>query len=92
MRYCATSTKPTTQALFLTKTKMEIEHNIDMLIAYLDNIEETTYLIIDASGLKVEENTPLFKKLKQKAEVSETKELSQVEMILLLFLVYFVNQ
>lgn len=66
--------------LFLTKTKMEIEHNIDMLIAYLDNIEETTYLIIDASGLKVEENTALFKKLKQKAEVSETKELSQVEM------------
>ena len=43
--------------LFLTKTKMEIEHNIDMLINYLDNVEETTYLIIDAGGLKVDENT-----------------------------------
>ena len=49
--------------LFLTKTKMEIEHNIDMLINYLDNVEETTYLIIDASGLKVDENTSVFKKL-----------------------------
>lgn len=66
--------------IFLTKSKSEIEHNIDMLMSYLDNPEETTYLIIDASGLKVEESSTLFKKLKQKAEVSETKELSQVEM------------
>lgn len=66
--------------LFLTKTKMEIEHNLEMLLQYLDNIEETTYLIIDAGGLKIDESSPLFKKIKQKAEVSETKELSQVEM------------
>ena len=66
--------------LFLTKTKCEIEHKTDLLLSYLDNPEDTSYLIIDASGLKVEENNAIFKKLKQKGEVSETKELSQVEM------------
>lgn len=66
--------------IFLTKTKSEIEHKTEMLVSYLDNIEETSYLIIDASGLKIDENNQIFKKLKQKGEVSETKELSQVEM------------
>jgi DNA polymerase-3 subunit delta len=66
--------------IFLTKLKSEIEHKTEMLLNYLDNIEETSYLIIDASGLKIEENNSLYKKLKQKGEVSETKELSQVEM------------
>ena len=66
--------------IFLTKFKSEIEHKTEMLLNYLDNIEETSYLIIDASGLKIEENNSLYKKLKQKGEVSETKELSQVEM------------
>lgn len=66
--------------IFLTKSKSEIEHKIEMLLNYLDNIEESSYLIIDASGLKVEESSTLFKKIKQKGEVSETKELSQVEM------------
>lgn len=66
--------------LFLTKTKCEIEHCLDLLENYLDNIVDTTYLIIDASGLKLEESDSLVKKLRQKAEVSETRELSQVEM------------
>lgn len=66
--------------IFLTKLKSEIEHKTEMLLNYLDNTEETSYLIIDASGLKIEENNSLYKKLKQKGEVSETKELSQVEM------------
>lgn len=66
--------------IFLTKSKCEIEHKTDLLLNYLDNIEDTSYLIIDASGLKIDENNAIFKKLKQKAEVSETKELSQVEM------------
>lgn len=66
--------------IFLTKTKSEIEHKTEMLLNYLDNIEDASYLIIDAGGLKVDENNPLFKKIKQKGEVSETKELSQVEM------------
>lgn len=66
--------------VFLTKTKCEIEHKTETLLNYLDNIEETSYLIIDASGLKIDENNEIFKKLKQKADISETKELSQIEM------------
>jgi len=66
--------------IFLTKTKSEIEHKTDLLLNYLDNIEDTSYLIIDASGLKIDESNSLFKKIKQKGEVSETRELSQVEM------------
>ena len=66
--------------IFLTKSKSEIDHRIDMLLNYLDNIEDTSYLIIDAGGLKLDETSNLFKKLKQKGEVSETRELSQVEM------------
>lgn len=66
--------------LFLTKSKSEIEHKTEMLMNYLDNSEETSYLIIDASGLKIDESNAIFKKLKQKGEVSETKELSQIEM------------
>lgn len=66
--------------IFLTKTKSEIEHKTEMLLNYLDNIEETSYLVIDAGGLKIDESNALFKKIKQKGEVSETKELSQVEM------------
>ncbi len=66
--------------IFLTKAKSEIEHKTEMLLNYLDNIEEASYLIIDAGGLKVDENNHIFKKIKQKGEVSETKELSQVEM------------
>lgn len=66
--------------LFLTKSKSEIEHKTEMLMNYLDNSEETSYLIIDASGLKIDESNAIYKKLKQKGEVSETKELSQIEM------------
>lgn len=66
--------------IFLTKLKCEIDHKTEMLSDYLDNIEETSYIIIDASGLKVDEKNPLFKKIQIKGEVSETKELSQVEM------------
>lgn len=66
--------------IFLTKTKPEIDHKLELLLNYLDNIEESSYLVIDASGLKIDETKDLFKKIKQKGEVSETKELSQVEM------------
>lgn len=66
--------------LFLTKSKSEIEHKVELLDSYLDNVVETNYLIIDASGLKLDDNNKLVKKIKQKAEVSETKELSDIEM------------
>lgn len=66
--------------IFLTKQKSEIEHRIDSLIDYLNNPLDTTVLIINASGLEIDPNNEVYKVLKQKAELSETRELSDVEM------------
>lgn len=66
--------------IFLTKQKSEIEHRIDSLIDYVNNPLDTTVLIINASGLEIDPNNEVYKVLKQKAELSETRELSDVEM------------
>lgn len=66
--------------VFLTKSKTDIDHKVDVFIDYLKNPVDTSYLIIDASGLTLNEKSEAVKTLKQKAEVSETKELSEVEM------------
>ncbi len=65
--------------IFLTKQKGEIEHRIDFFKEYLNNPLDTTFLIINASGLELASND-VVTLLKQKAEVSETRELSDVEM------------
>lgn len=64
---------------FLTNAKIDIKHNIKMFMDYLDNPLDSTYLIIDATGLKLNEKLDYVSKLKSKAEVSDTKELSKVE-------------
>lgn len=66
--------------IFLTKQKSEIEHRTDFFKEYLNNPLDTTVLIINASGLELDQNNELCKLLKQKGEVSETRELSDVEM------------
>ncbi len=66
--------------LFLTSKKTEIKHRLEMLEAYIDNPLDTTYLIIDASHLTINEDNELVKKIIKKAEYSETKTLSNVEM------------
>lgn len=65
--------------IFLTKQKCEIDHRIDFFIQYLNNPLDTTVLIINAAGLELATND-VVSLLKQKAEVSETRELSDVEM------------
>ena len=67
--------KPT----FLTNSKVDIKHNTKMFMDYLINPLESTYLIIDATGLNLNDKLDYVKKLKDKAEVSDTKELSKVE-------------
>lgn len=64
---------------FLTTSKVEINHNLTMFSDFLDNPLESTYLIIDASGLVLNEKNENVKKLKAKAEISDTKELDQVQ-------------
>ena len=66
--------------IFLTKQKSEIEHRMDFLIDYLNNPLDTTILIINASGIEIDPNNEVYKLLSQKAELSETRELSDVEM------------
>lgn len=66
--------------IFLTKQKSEIEHRTDFLIDYLNNPLDTTILIINASGIEIDHNNEVYKLLSQKAELSETRELSDVEM------------
>lgn len=65
--------------IFLTTQKTDIKHNIAMFSDYLSNPLDTTYLIVDATGLNLNEKSDLVVKLKAKAEVSETKELCQVQ-------------
>lgn len=65
--------------IFLTSLKSEINHNINLFMRYLDNPCDTTYLIFDATGLKLDDKKDYVKKLLKVSEVSDTKELSPVE-------------
>lgn len=65
--------------LFLTNAKYDIKHNLTMFIDYLNNPLDSTYLIIDAAGLTINEKNDIYSKLKAKAEISDTKELCQVQ-------------
>lgn len=65
--------------VFLTNEKSVIEHNIDMFLQYLKNPLETTYLIIDATGLKLSEKKAVTKEVKKYAEERSTSALSDVE-------------
>ncbi len=50
------------------------------LIDYLDNPSDNTVLVIDATGISIDESKEVVVKLRKKAEVSETRDLSEVEM------------
>ena len=65
--------------IFLTNAKIEIKHNTKMFSDYLDKPLDTTFLIIDGTGLHLNDKFDYVMKLKAKADVSDTKELSQVE-------------
>lgn len=65
--------------LFLTSTKIEMKHNPQLLLSYLEAPSPTTILIIDATGLTLDEKKDVVKRLLKEAEVSDTKELTAVE-------------
>lgn len=56
------------------------DQNVLALSDYLDNPNEETILIIDATFINLDENKDIVIKLRKKAEVSETRLLSEVEM------------
>ena len=63
--------------IFLTKDNTVSYHQ---LLDYLDNPSESTLLIIDASGLEIDESKDIVIKLKKKATITEQSTLSEVEM------------
>jgi len=65
--------------LFLTNEKSPISHDLKLLNSYIESPLETTYLIIDASLLKLNEKNETVKLLRKKAFVSETKAIGDIE-------------
>ena len=63
--------------IFLSKDTSVSYH---ALLDYLDNPSESTVLIIDASGVELDESKDIVIKLKKKANVTEQSSLSDVEM------------
>lgn len=54
--------------------------NYSQLLDYIDKPNEQTVLIIDASGIEVDESKDIVVKLRKKANVTEQSNLSEVEM------------
>lgn len=65
--------------LFLTNEKSPINHDLKLLNSYIESPLETTYLIIDASLLKLNEKSETVKLLRKKANVSDTKAIGDIE-------------
>ena len=64
---------------FLTKEKSSIEHKLNLFEQYLDHPVEETFFIIDATLMDLDDKNELVQKLKKKAQISDTKELSEIE-------------
>lgn len=68
-----------TNPVFLEKEKEEKNHNTKLLKSYIDNPMDSTYMIINASGMKVNEKLDIVKALMKKACVINTNGISEVE-------------
>ena len=64
---------------FLTSSKTDIKHNTKEFLTYLDNPSDSTILIINAIGLKLDEKSELVKRILKVAEVNDTRTLTPVE-------------
>lgn len=68
-----------TNPVFLESEKQALAHNVKLLISYIENPVDSTYLIINASGIKVNEKLDITKALMKKAQVINTNGISEVE-------------
>jgi DNA polymerase-3 subunit delta len=66
-------------AVFLTSAKKtnKIEHNLDLLVAYLDSPLESTVLVILAPYEKLDERKKIVKKIKEKAKIVDVSPLDE---------------
>lgn len=65
---------------FLEKGGIDSKINIKSFLAYIKKPNLDCILIIDATNIKVDEKSEVYRELDKAAEVSDTKELSDVEM------------
>ncbi len=65
---------------FLGKEKSSIEHRLELFEQYLDHPVDETFFIIDATMMELNDKSELVQKVKKKSQVSDTRELSEVEM------------
>lgn len=65
--------------LFLESEKASNSHNIKILMQYLEHPMDETYLIINGSGLKVNEKLEVVKSLNKYAHIINTNGISEVE-------------
>ena len=64
---------------FLTNQKTPIKHDTKALIKYLKKPVDTCVLIIDAVGIKIDKDNPVYKELQKTAYIIDTQELDDVE-------------
>lgn len=65
--------------LFIETEKASNSHNIKLLIQYLENPMEDTYLIINGAGLKINEKLDVVKALNKSSHIINTNGISEVE-------------
>lgn len=66
---------------FLGSEKSLTDEEARLFIKYITRPMESTILIINASNIKLDERKEVVKKLKAHADISENKELSEIELI-----------
>lgn len=76
---CANKVVLVKNPMFLVNDKTSINHDIQGLINYINSPMETTYLIIDASLLKINEKNEVVKLLRKKGYVNETKAIDDIQ-------------
>jgi len=64
---------------FLTSEKTDISHDLDAFVRYLKRPSETTYLIIDGSGLEMDLKNETYRQVRNYAVINESKELTEIE-------------
>lgn len=65
--------------IFLTSEKSLTEKELDEFKKYITTPMDSTYFIIDAHGLKLDDRKDIVKRLKKLPNANETKELSEIE-------------
>ena len=64
---------------FLTNQKSPMKHDTKTLIKYLKKPVDTCVLIIDAVGIKIDKENPVYKELQKTAYIIDTQDLDDVE-------------